>query len=84
MFQSYLLYKNDVVETLIMKVKAVDADPGENGRITYHFKVNDSNVQETDEFMINEETGELKAKIILDRETKPQYQVRFEIYKKFE
>lgn len=56
-------------------VKAVDGDPGENGRITYHFKVNDSNVQETDEFSINEDTGEIRAKIILDRETKPQYQV---------
>lgn len=58
-----------------MTVKAKDEDPGENGRITYHFKVNDSNVQETDEFIINEETGELRSKIILDRETRKQYQV---------
>lgn len=58
-----------------MTVKARDDDPGENGRVTYHFKVNDSNVQETDEFTINEETGELRSKIILDRETKKQYQV---------
>lgn len=58
-----------------MTVKARDDDPGENGRVTYHFKVNDSNVQDTDEFTINEETGELRSKIILDRETKKQYQV---------
>lgn len=67
--------ENDVADTLVKNVKAVDGDPGENGRITYHFKVNDSNVQETDEFSINEDTGEIRAKIILDRETKPQYQL---------
>jgi len=67
--------ETDEADTLIMTVKAEDGDPGENGRITYHFKVNDSNVQETDEFVINEETGELRSKIILDRETKKQYQL---------
>lgn len=64
-----------MADSLIMTVRARDEDPGENGRVTYHFKVNDSNVQETDEFTINEETGELRSKIILDRETKKQYQV---------
>uniref|UniRef100_A0A1B6L3B2 Cadherin domain-containing protein n=1 Tax=Graphocephala atropunctata TaxID=36148 RepID=A0A1B6L3B2_9HEMI len=67
--------ETDVADTLIMTVKAEDGDPGENGRITYHFKVNDSNLQETDEFSINEETGELRSKIILDRETRKQYQL---------
>lgn len=60
-----------------MTVKAEDEDPGENGRISYHFKVNDSNVQETDEFSIDEETGQLRSKIILDRETRKQYQAGF-------
>lgn len=60
---------------LVMIVHAVDDDHGENGRVTYHFKVNDSNVQETEEFSIDPDNGELRAKIILDRETKPSYQV---------
>lgn len=72
--------QTDVADVLIMKVKAEDGDPGENGRVTYHFKVNDSNVQETDEFIINEETGELRSKIILDRETKKQYQVDLQVH----
>lgn len=58
----------------ILTVKARDGDSGENGRVTYHFKVKNENVQETDEFMINEETGEIRAKVPLDRETKSSYQ----------
>lgn len=58
-----------------MKVRAKDADEGENGRITYHFKVNDTDVQETDEFFIHPDTGDLRTKIILDREVKSKYEV---------
>lgn len=63
-----------------MTVKAIDKDEGENGRITYHLKVNGKNVQETDEFVINEETGELKSKVSLDRELKSKYEVGKELF----
>lgn len=58
-----------------MTVKAVDKDEGENGRLTYHFKVGGENIQETKEFIINANTGELKTKQVLDRETKSSYEV---------
>ncbi|RZF35066.1 hypothetical protein LSTR_LSTR009658 [Laodelphax striatellus] len=67
--------ENDIGDTLVMRVRAEDEDYGENGRVTYHFKVNDSNVQETEEFSIDADNGELRAKVILDRETKPSYQL---------
>ncbi|KAJ8921829.1 hypothetical protein NQ315_008461 [Exocentrus adspersus] len=60
---------------LVMTVKAVDKDENENGRLTYHFKVNGENVQETDEFTINPKTGELRTKQNLDRETKSEYEL---------
>lgn len=58
-----------------MTVKATDKDVGENGRLTYHFKVNDQNVQETDEFSIDANTGELRSKKYLDREIQAKYEV---------
>lgn len=65
-----------LADYLVMKVRANDADEGENGRITYHFKINDTDVQETDEFFIQPDTGDLRTKIILDREVKSKYEVR--------
>ncbi|XP_015514773.1 cadherin-87A isoform X1 [Neodiprion pinetum] len=60
---------------LVMTVKASDRDPGENGRVSYHLKVGNKNVQETEEFAIDQETGELRAKIILDREVKNKFEL---------
>ncbi|XP_066591300.1 cadherin-87A [Prorops nasuta] len=60
---------------LILTVKAIDKDPGENGRLSYHLKVGNKNVQETDEFFIDKETGELRSKIILDREVKSKFEL---------
>jgi hypothetical protein len=61
---------------LVMTVKAKDDDSGDNGRISYHFKARGGAlIQETDEFVINAETGELRTKVILDRELKPKYEV---------
>ncbi|KAK9508052.1 hypothetical protein O3M35_007799 [Rhynocoris fuscipes] len=71
----YLKENDDETNTYILTVKAKDGDSGENGRITYHFKVKDENVQETNEFTIDENSGELRAKIPLDRETKSSYQL---------
>lgn len=58
-----------------MTVKATDRDAGENGRISYHLKVGNNIEQETNEFIINSETGELRTKIILDREVQAKYEV---------
>lgn len=60
---------------LVMTVKAIDKDSGENGRVTYHLKVNNHNVQETDEFIIDQDTGELRTKMFLDREVKSKYEL---------
>lgn len=59
-----------------MTVKATDKDMGENGRVTYHLQVDDHNVQETDDFIIDADTGELRSKKYLDREEKAKYDVR--------
>lgn len=62
---------------LVMTVKAVDKDSGENGRVTYHLKVNNHNVQETDEFIIDMDNGELRTKMFLDREVQSKYEVSY-------
>jgi hypothetical protein len=64
-----------VANYLVMTVKATDKDENENGRITYHLKVDGQNVQETDEFSIDASTGELRTKMFLDREEKSKYEV---------
>lgn len=63
----------------MLTVKAVDKDVGENGKLTYHLKVNGINVQETDQFVLNETTGELRIKSFLDRDLQDQYEVSFKI-----
>ncbi|XP_058810290.1 cadherin-87A isoform X2 [Phymastichus coffea] len=60
---------------LVMTIKAIDKDSGDNGKVSYHMKVGNRNVQETEEFSINQETGELRSKIILDRETKNKFEI---------
>lgn len=71
----WLLQNAGVPSYLVMTVKAVDRDPGENGRVGYHLKVGNRNVQENEEFSIDQETGELRAKIILDREVKSKFEL---------
>jgi Cadherin domain len=63
---------------LVMTVKATDGDTGDNGRISYHLKDRQGAlIQETEEFTINSETGELRTKVILDREHQAKYEVTF-------
>lgn len=64
-----------VPDFLVMTVKATDKDFGENGRITYHLKIDDMITQETPEFSIDANTGELKTRKLLDREQRAQYDV---------
>lgn len=61
--------------TPIMTVEAIDSDRGDNGRVSYFFKVGDRNVKETDEFSIDTVTGEIKTKVGLDREARPRYEL---------
>lgn len=54
---------------------AEDKDFGENGHVTYFFKIANLNTQQTDTFTINPETGQIKTQILLDYESKSSYQV---------
>uniref|UniRef100_A0A1A9VG57 Cadherin domain-containing protein n=1 Tax=Glossina austeni TaxID=7395 RepID=A0A1A9VG57_GLOAU len=62
----------DVVQKdyLLLTVKAFDNDTDENGKVFYHLQMNDQNTQETDDFKIDAETGELRANKDLYRKTK--------------
>ncbi|XP_037891980.1 cadherin-87A [Glossina fuscipes] len=65
----------DVVQKdyLLLTVKAFDNDTDENGKVFYHLQMNDQNIQETDDFKIDAETGELRANKDLYRKTKDNY-----------
>lgn len=58
------------MDYLVLTVKAADNDTDENGKIFYHLQVNDQNVQETEEFKIDAETGELRTNKELHRKEK--------------
>uniref|UniRef100_A0A336M3D8 CSON011390 protein n=1 Tax=Culicoides sonorensis TaxID=179676 RepID=A0A336M3D8_CULSO len=58
---------------LMMTVKAEDPDEGDNGKLAYHLQVKNENVQETEEFTIDEMSGELRVKKNLDRKTRARY-----------
>ncbi|XP_052863844.1 cadherin-87A [Anopheles cruzii] len=60
---------------LVMTVKATDNDPGANGKVLYYLQVNSQNVQETDEFSINEMSGELRIRHQLDRKRQARYEL---------
>lgn len=58
---------------LVLTVKATDDDQGENGRISYYFKIGNQNVVETSQFIIDPNSGEIRTKNLLDREVSPDY-----------
>lgn len=58
-----------------MTVKANDEDTGDNGLVKYYLQVNNQNVLETDEFKINQDTGELTLKKNLNREKQAKYEL---------
>ncbi|XP_055585161.1 cadherin-87A [Uranotaenia lowii] len=64
-----------MTDYLVMTVKATDNDDGSNGKVLYHLQVNNRNVQETDEFSINEMSGELRIRKPLDRKKQPRFQL---------
>lgn len=58
-----------------MTVKANDEDVGDNGLVKYYLQVNNQNVLETDEFKIDEHTGELTLKKDLNRMKQDKYEL---------
>lgn len=64
-----------MADYLVMTVKAQDNDTGDNGKLTYFIQVNNQNVQETEEFRIDETTGELKIKNNLFRKQQSRYEL---------
>lgn len=52
---------------LVLVVHAYDNDTGDNGKIKYHLQVNNHIVQDTDDFSIDEASGELRTIRPLDR-----------------
>lgn len=55
---------------LLLIVKAVDQDSGDNGKVSYFLQVNDKSVAKTEEFQIDSETGELRTSRELFRQEK--------------
>lgn len=60
---------------LITTFKATDEDSGENGRVSYYLKIDNKNVLETQEFVLDTNTGQLRTKTFLDREIQPEFEV---------
>lgn len=60
---------------LVMTVKATDNDSGLDGKVTYHLQVNDKIVQETEEFIIDAWTGELRTRKELHRKDMSKYKL---------
>lgn len=67
----------NVVDTdyLVMTVKATDDDYGLDGKVSYHLQVNNEVVQQTDEFIIDAASGELRTRTQLDRKAKNRYEL---------
>jgi Cadherin domain len=65
----------EVDSYLVLTLKAEDVDPGENGRVSYHFRVGEQLVQQTPEFQLDSVTGELRTRLKLDRETQASYEL---------
>lgn len=73
---SFFHFQNHATSNyLVMTVKANDEDAGDNGLVKYYLQVNNQNVLETDEFKIDEHTGELKLKKDLNREKQSKYEL---------
>ncbi|KAG4077206.1 hypothetical protein HA402_016193 [Bradysia odoriphaga] len=60
---------------LVLIVKAYDNDTGDNGKIKYHLQVNNQIVQDTDDFSIDEISGELRTNRPLDRKKQSKYEI---------
>ncbi|XP_043212632.1 cadherin-87A-like, partial [Amphibalanus amphitrite] len=59
--------------SLVLTAKAEDSDQGDNGKVSYYFRVNETDGSETGEFTIDSETGEVRSKVRFDREGRDSY-----------
>ena len=67
-------YENQKIGSKVVRVQAFDEDSGNNGVVKFSFKVNGAeNVQETEEFSIDPESGLIVSKKVLDREERDRY-----------
>ncbi|XP_001989490.2 cadherin-87A [Drosophila grimshawi] len=67
----------DIVQAdyLLLTVKALDNDTDGTGKVSYHLQVNSQNVQQTTEFKIDENTGELRSRQQLNRKNRANYDI---------
>ncbi|XP_037083991.1 cadherin-87A-like [Pollicipes pollicipes] len=59
--------------SLVLTAEASDRDQGDNGRLSYYFRVGETDGSETDEFAIDSETGEVRTRVRFDRESRDKY-----------
>uniref|UniRef100_A0A3B4WAV7 Cadherin domain-containing protein n=1 Tax=Seriola lalandi dorsalis TaxID=1841481 RepID=A0A3B4WAV7_SERLL len=67
--------ENAIPATLVMKLNATDLDEGMNSKILYSF-IKRGNIDPSNIFDLNSETGEITVKGTLDYEEMPAYEVR--------
>ncbi|XP_056238341.1 protocadherin alpha-5-like isoform X24 [Seriola aureovittata] len=67
--------ENATPATLVMKLNATDLDEGMNSKILYSF-IKRGNIDPSNIFDLNSETGEITVKGTLDYEEMPAYEVR--------
>ncbi|CAG9580188.1 unnamed protein product [Danaus chrysippus] len=60
---------------LVTTIQVTDEDSGENGRVTYHLKVDNQNVGHTEEFSLDPVTGQLTTRVPLDIDNQVEYQL---------
>ncbi|XP_034398987.1 protocadherin alpha-2-like isoform X4 [Cyclopterus lumpus] len=67
--------ENTYIGTVVIKLNATDLDEGMNSKILYSF-IKRGNIDPSNMFDLNSETGEISVKGILDYEETPAYEVR--------
>ncbi|XP_030595517.1 protocadherin alpha-2-like [Archocentrus centrarchus] len=67
--------ENEIPGTLVIKLNATDLDEGINSKILYSF-IKRGNIDPSNIFDLNSETGEITVKEELDYEETPAYEVR--------
>ncbi|XP_056296022.1 protocadherin alpha-2 [Pseudoliparis swirei] len=67
--------ENTAIGTMIIKLNATDLDEGMNSKILYSF-IKRGNIDPSNMFDLNSETGEISVKGMLDYEETPAYEIR--------
>ena len=76
------IIENMPINSFVINITAIDLDDNDNdpdmldnAKISYYFQVRNQNVNETNGFQINEITGEIRTRKLLDREERCQYEL---------